>query len=167
MTERLCPRERDVLVAVSRAWRVKSDEAVAAHADACARCAGVRAAAELLRAEHLRQIQATRVPSGAAMWWRLERRLRQEQARRAQRIALGVQAVVLACAAGVAAAVIQIASPWLRGTGTAAFEGWTDLVPSLAVWANALASWAVPVAMLVAAWLVLVPAAVYLGLADD
>src|SRR4051812_43696884 len=82
--------------AVGRGWRSGTDAAVAGHVAACARCADVQAAAELLRAEHLRIAQAARVPPSAAMWWRVERRLREEHARRMQRIAFAVQAVALA-----------------------------------------------------------------------
>jgi hypothetical protein len=161
-----CPREPDVLRAVARAWREGADAGVAAHAASCARCTEVRRAAELLRASFIREAEAARVPSAAAMWWRLERRYRYEQARRMQRIALAVQALVLACAAGVAVAIVQIAAPWLH-SGSAVLRRWDGLDAALAALSNGVVSWTLPVAMLVAAWLVLVPAAVYLGLADD
>ena len=161
-----CPREPDVLCAVARAWREDADAGVAAHANTCARCTEVRHAAELLRASFMRESEAARVPSAAAMWWRLERRHRYEQARRMQRVAMGVQALVLACAAGVAVAIVQIAAPWLH-SGSRALRGWDGLGAALAAFSNGVATWTLPVAMLVAAWLVLVPAAVYLGLADD
>lgn len=167
MSRSSCPRERDVLRAVAHGWREGRDADVAAHVSACDRCTGVRSAAELLRAEHLRDQASARIPSGAAMWWRLERRLRHERARRVQQIAVAMQGLVLACAAGVAAAALQIAAPWLRGSGTAAAETWTDTVAVLTAWSHAPAGWMLPMAMLAAAWLVLVPAALYLGLADE
>jgi hypothetical protein len=161
-----CPREPDVLRAVARAWREDADAGIAAHAATCARCTEVRRAAELLRESLMRDSEAARVPSAAAMWWRLERRHRYEQARRMQRIALAVQALVLACAAGVAAAIVQIAAPWLQ-TSSSVLPRWDGIGAGLAAFSNGVAAWTLPVAMLVAAWLVLVPAAVYLGLADD
>src|SRR5918995_733222 len=99
MTGFSCVRERDVLRAVALEWRDEDDAVLAAHVAACGRCAEVQAAADVLRAQHVRDAQAARVPSGAAMWWRLERRLRAERARRVQRTALILQAVVLASAA--------------------------------------------------------------------
>ena len=161
-----CPREPDVLCAVARAWREGADAGVAAHVATCARCTEVRRAAELLRASFMRESEAARVPSAAAMWWRLERRHRYEQARRMQRIAMVVQALVLACAAGVAVAIIQIAAPWLH-SGSDVLPRWKGIGAAFAVFSNGVAAWTLPVAMLVAAWLVLVPAAVWLGLADD
>lgn len=166
MSESYCPRERDVLRAVARGWRDEDAAEVTNHVESCPRCTEVKAAAELLRAEHARLVQQAKVPPAAAMWWKLDRRIRHEDARRAQRIATAVQALVLAAGAGVAAAVIQIAAPWLRGTGTA-LQGWADLEPVAAFWSHALTTWSLPIAMLVGAWLILVPAAVYLGLADE
>lgn len=161
-----CPREPDVLRAVACAWREDAEASVAAHAATCARCTEVRRAAELLHASFIRDSEAARVPSAAAMWWRLERRHRYEEARRMQRIALAVQALVLACAAGVAVAIVQIAAPWLH-SGSGVLRRWDGIGAALAAFSNGVATWTLPVAMLVAAWLVLVPAAVYLGLADD
>lgn len=161
-----CPREPDVLRAVARAWREDADADVSAHAAVCGRCTEVRRAAEILRASFMRDSDAARIPSAAAMWWRLERRHRHEQARRMQRIAFAVQALVLACAAGVAVGIIQIAAPWLQ-SGSDALRRWDGVGAAFAVFSNGVAAWTLPVAMLVAAWLVLVPAAVWLGLADD
>lgn len=161
-----CPREPDVLRAVARAWREDADADVSGHVAVCGRCTEVRRAAEILRASFMRDSDAARIPSAAAMWWRLERRHRHEQARRMQRIAFAVQALVLACAAGVAVGIIQIAAPWLL-SGSDALRRWDGVGAALAAFSNGVATWMLPVAMLVAAWLVLVPAAVYLGLADD
>lgn len=166
MTGPYCPREPEILRAAGRAWREATDADAAAHASTCPRCADVRAAAELLLADLARETQSARVPSGAAMWWRLERRLRHERARRMQRIALGLQAMVLACAAGVALAVLQIAAPWLDYSG-AALQRWSGMISALAAFSNAVATWTLPVAMLTAAWLVLLPAAVYLWLVEE
>ena len=161
-----CPRETDVLRAVARARWEDADAGVTAPAATWARGPAVRPAAELLRASFMSDSDAARVPSAAAMWWRLERRHRHEQARRMQRIAFAVQALVLACTAGVAVGIIQIAAPWLQ-SGSAALRRWDGVGAALAAFSNGVATWMLPVAMLVAAWLVLVPAAVYLGLADD
>ena len=162
-----CERERDVLRAVARGWLPPADGDVAAHAAACARCREVGAAAELLRAEHLREAQSARVLPAAAMWWRLERRRRDEQARRAQRIAFALQAVMLAAAAGGAVAVLQMASPWLQTSAGAAAEGWQTLSAIVLAWSRAGAAWTLPVALGIAAWLLLLPAAVYLGFSDE
>ena len=137
---------------MAREWRGEADAVVAAHVAACERCGEVRAAAELLRAAHVRETQSARVPSPAAMWWRLERRLRQEHARRLQRIALATQAVVLAAAAGVAAAVLQIVAPWLAGSGSVAAGTWQTAMSTLTAWAQAASDGRFPSRIIVGAW---------------
>ena len=173
MREPLCSRERDVLRAVARRWREDADAEVARHAAACARCEAVRAAAELLRDEHAHLAQAAQVTPAAAMWWRLDRRLRDERVARLQRLTLAAQAVTLAASAGVAVAVFQMVAPWLtrsngavRNTweaGVAMFTAWTRSTP----WIDVTSAWALPLALVAAAWILLVPAVLYLGFADE
>lgn len=168
MSRPWCAREADVLRVVGRGWRDGADAGVADHAVSCSRCTEVRAAAEWLRAQHVRDTMAARVPSPAVMWWRLDRRLREEHARRLQRIALATQAIVLAAAAGGAVGVLQVAAPWLPGPGSVAADTWGGVVWLLRIWAQATTSfWTLPVAIVAAAWLLLVPAALYLGFAED
>ena len=162
-----CARERDVLRAVARGWLGRGDGEAAAHAAACERCGAVRAAAELLRAEHLRLAQAARVVPGAALWWRLERRRRAEQARRAQKVASALQAVMLAAAAGGAAAVLQLALPWVQASASTAADGWRTMAAVFVGWSQSGVAASLPLALGLAAWLLLLPAAIYLGLADE
>jgi hypothetical protein len=173
MRDPLCSRERDVLRAVARRWRGEADAEVARHAAACSRCEAVRAAAELLRDEHAGIAQAAQVTPAAAMWWRLDRRLREERVARLQRLTLAAQAVTLAASAGVAVAVFQMLAPWLTGSdsavrstwdaGLAMLTGWTRS----ASWADVASAWALPLTLIAVAWILLVPAVLYLGLADD
>ena len=173
MRDPLCSRERDVLRAVARRWRGDGDSEVARHAAACSRCEAVRAAAELLRDEHARIAQAAQVTPAAAMWWRLDRRLRDERVVRLQRLTLAAQAVTLAASVGAAVAVFQMVAPWLtrsdspvRNTwevGLSMLTAWTRSTP----WTDMATAWAMPLALIAAAWILLVPAVLYLGLADD
>jgi hypothetical protein len=171
MSEPSCSREPEVLRAGAREWRDAADGYVAAHVEECARCAEVRAAAELLRAHHLRELPSARVPSPAAMWWRLERRIREERARRLQRIALATHAVVLAAAAGGAAAVLQIVKPWLGrsslGSSAVAEGAWQAATAMLTAWTQVASAWTLPIAIAAGAWALLVPAVLYLGLAKE
>ncbi len=168
MSRPCCAREADVLCAVGRGWRDGADAEVAEHVVSCPRCTEVRAAAELLCAQHVRDTVAARVPSSAVMWWRLDRRLREDHARRLQRIALATQAVVLAAASGGAVGVLQVAAPWLPGPGSVASDTWGGVVWLLGTWAQVTTSfWTLPAAIVAAAWLLLVPAALYLGFADE
>jgi hypothetical protein len=167
MSRSSCPREADVLRAAARGWRGDADVRLTEHVAACARCTEVRAAADLLRAQHVRDMQGAPVPSSAAMWYRLERRLRDEHARRLQRIAFATQAIVLAATAGGAGAVLQIASPWLPGVRGVAADTWHALTVLLGGVAQLTTAWTLPIAIVAVAWLLLLPAALFLGLADE
>jgi hypothetical protein len=112
-------------------------------------------------------MHAARVPSSAAMWWRVERRVRDERARRLQRVALATQAIVLAATAGGAVAVLQIAAPWLPGARGVAADAWRAAAALLGAGAQVTSAWTLPIAIVAAAWLLLIPAALFLGLADD
>jgi hypothetical protein len=173
MSDALCSREPHVLRAVARGWSGDADGEVARHAAGCLRCAAVRAAAELLRDEHMRLAQATHVPTAAAMWWRLDRRLRDERVARLQRLALATQAVTLAASAGAAVAVFQMVAPWAAKPGSGVRIAWEAALAMLAAWARTTAwievasAWALPLALAAAVWMLLVPAVLYLGFADD
>jgi hypothetical protein len=172
MSDALCAREADVLRAVARGWRAEADAEVAHHALECRRCAAVRAAAELLRADHVRMAQSAHVPPAAALWWRLERRLRDERVARLQRIALATQAITLAASAGAAVAVFQMVVPWLA-PGSGIRSTWEAGLAMLTAWARSTSwtdvasAWALPLALVAAAWILLVPAVLYLGFADE
>jgi hypothetical protein len=173
MSHAPCSREPDVLRAVAREWRGDIDDEVVRHAAECPRCAAVRAAAELLRDEHARIAQAAHVPTAAAMWWRLDRRLRDERVARLQRLALATQAVTLAASAGAAVAVFQMVAPWVSRPGTGVSTTWEAGLAMLTAWTRSISwievasAWALPIALAAAAWILLVPAVLYLGFADE
>jgi len=167
MSRQRCFREPEILLAVARGWRDRADTAVAVHAATCERCAEVRAAAELLRAAYLRDSGQARIPTSSAMWWRLDRRLRAERARRLQHVAMVVQAIALAAAAGVAVAVVQIVTPWVAESTDPAIHAWQTAANTVRTWAATSSGWLVPIALIVAAWALLVPAALYVGFARE
>jgi sugar phosphate isomerase/epimerase len=172
MSDALCSREPHVLRAVARGWSGDADGEVARHAAECPRCGAVRAAAELLRDEHMRLAQATHVPTAAAMWWRLDRRLRDERVARLQRVALATQAITLAASAGAAVAVFQMVAPWIAKPGSGDRTAWEAALAMLTAWPpttwiEVASAWALPLALAAAVWMLLVPAVLYLGLADE
>lgn len=167
MTRGGCTRERDVLRAVARDWASAASMDLVAHLDTCARCRMVRDAGERLRAAHDRDTHAARVPTASAMWWRLDRRAAAERARRAQRLAFALQALVVAAALGAAAAAVQVAAPWLHGPAATTASAWRATWTSMASWAAVPAGWTLPLAALLAAWLLIVPTALYFVLVDE
>jgi hypothetical protein len=161
-----CPREPDVLRAAALGWHDAARELIA-HVQACPRCTDVRAAADLLRRHWLQESQAARVPPAAAMWWRLDRRLRAERVRRAHRVALALQAMVLAAALGAAIAVLEIATPWLAGPGRFIVDAAQGTASILAGWPAWRPPWPPAVTWALGAWVLLLPLALYLTLADE
>jgi hypothetical protein len=118
---------------------------------------------DLLRAEHRMLCEKAHPPAAGVVWWRAERRRRDEAARMAARPITVVHAVASACGAGVAAALLQVLTPWLRqwisaAGGLARLLEWdTTSFPAGYITMLAL----VALASLVA------PLALYVALSDD
>jgi hypothetical protein len=108
--------------------------------------------ATLLQADHRAACDESHPPPAGVVWWRAERRARHEAARIAARPTTVMQAVALACAAGVAVALLQFLAPWLRQWFGVAERLTTTSVTALALMALAP--------------LVLVPLALYFALSD-
>ena len=126
--------------------------------------AGEAEVRDCLRAEHETACEEAHPPAASVVWWRAERRRRLEAARAAARPITVVHAFAVACAAGVAAALLQFLLPWLRQWVEAA-TGLTRLVEWTAPPLTALP--AVVLALVAVAWLVLAPLALYVALTDD
>jgi hypothetical protein len=69
---------------------------------------------QALREEFESACQDARPPAAGVVWFRAERRRREEAVRTATRPFTVVHAISGACAVGVAAALLQLLAPWLR-----------------------------------------------------
>lgn len=119
---------------------------------------------ELLRADYRAACEDAHPPAAGVVWWRAERRRRDEAARAAARPLAVVHAVAAACAAGVAAALLQFLTPWLRQ--------WIGAVGGLTrvfQWdtANLPAGYVAMLALVALASLLVAPLALYVALSDD
>jgi hypothetical protein len=92
-----------------------------------------------------------RVPSSGLVWWRAQRRARQEAARAAARVVTIVQGVSVV--AGIGAAVAIAGADELRQAFTYA--------------STQLFSLSLPVAVALTAWIALAPVAVYFAASRD
>lgn len=119
---------------------------------------------DLLREEYQAACQDAHPPAAGIVWWRAERRMRQEAAQAAARPMTVVHALALACAAGVAAALFQFLTPWLRQWVTVAGG-----LPRVFQWdvSTLTTPAAVTLALVAVVWLVLAPLALYVTLSDD
>lgn len=156
-----CSREAGIVEAAARGWSGDADAALAAHAAGCPRCLEVMAAAEAMRADCAREVAAARVPASAVVWWRLERRLREDRARTARRMLTVAHGLAGAVVAGVTLAAAQALLPVVRP----ALAGWTKTASALASvpdWLTLAPGWVTPIAVMAGVLLLLAPTALYL-----
>ena len=159
-----CRRETEIVLAAARHWSTPDDAALAGHAAECPRCLAVMAEAAALQEACARDLAAARVPSPAIVWWRLERRLREDRARAARRALTIAHGIAGAIIAGVVLALAQTLVPSVRPALTAAWSAAIRLLGSRPEWLALPDSWTLPVALMVLLVLVLAPTAVYVGL---
>jgi len=168
MSTRTCPRESDVLDAVSAGrWPDRAPADLRAHAGTCPICAALGTVAAALRDEHDAEWSAARVPDAGVLWRRAQLRARAEAARIATRPIAAAQGVALACAAGLAVAFLGAGlawiTPWLDWLAASVSTLGADALTVTAV--ASLAGRAVALAFTI--WIVLGPVVLYLVLADE
>jgi hypothetical protein len=135
-------------------WPHGCDDAMRAHVDACATCADIVRVGSLIATDYHASLRSSHVPASGLVWWRMQRRSRQEAIRTASRVITVVQAI--AVAAGVAVAIgILVATSRAFSFDTA------DLSKAV------LAQWGIPLIIALASWLALAPVAVYLAVSKD
>ena len=150
-----CPQEQETLAIVQAGrWPDGCDGAMRTHVDACATCADVVRVGSLIAADYHASVRTAHVPASGLVWWRMQRRTRQEAIRTASRVITVVQAI--AVAAGVAVAIGILAA-----TSRAFSFGAADLSKAV------LAQWGVPLIIGLVSWLALAPVAVYLAVSKD
>ena len=153
-----CPREQEVVSAVSGGhWPERCDEELRAHAAGCPICAEVAAIAAALQADRGALWREAHVPPAGRVWWRAEMRARHEAARKAAQPITIAQAVAGASVVGLLFALVQIAWPSVAQS----FEPIAVLKTYLL-----LPQLAVPIAIAVAACVVVMPLALYLVFSD-
>lgn len=150
-----CPQENETLLLVQAGrWPDGCDEAMRAHAAACSTCGDIVRVGSLIAADYHASLRSAAVPASGVVWWRMQRRARQEAIRTASRVITVVQAI--AVAAGVAVAI-----GILVATSHAFSFGASDLPKAK------LAQWSIPLLIALASWLALAPVAVYLAVSKD
>jgi predicted anti-sigma-YlaC factor YlaD len=175
MTE--CPRESEVLEATiaGQAFLVRrspgeggrpADPELADHLDACPSCREASIVVAALRTERDAAWEEASLPTSHVVWLRAQMQARAEATRLASRPIAVVQALGVACAVGVIAALVGTSYWWLRS-----WVVWLGDAASLITSAPgtfemaALASRGILLA--VGVWLVLAPVAVYLAATED
>lgn len=165
MASRPCGREAETVAA---AWTGAFDPDLAAHLGQCEDCGEIAVLAQALRDDRNAACSAARPPAAGAVWWRAQRRAREEAARQAARPIAFVHGIALGCGAAAVVAILGLAFGGLRAflPSWPAFP-WPALrLPSGSAVA-ALGALPTGVILVLAATLLLAPVAVYLALAED
>lgn len=88
-----CEREIEVVAALMDGrWPDGCDAALTGHVDACASCTEVVQVASAIRAEHLAALAEAEVPPSGAVWWRAQRRAKEDALKTAANAITVVQA---------------------------------------------------------------------------
>jgi hypothetical protein len=140
-----CVRQQE-LVSLVRAgrWPDGFDEDARAHVAACADCAESVRIASLLIDDYRAAARTAPVPSSGLVWWRMQRRAREEAARNAARVVTLVQGVCVFLGVAVALRIV----------------GAENLM-------HAFSQWSLPVMLGLTVSLALAPVAVYLAVIRD
>lgn len=143
MNAKICEREGELLDALGRGFIGRELEE---HTAACESCGELRLVATTLLDDRAASMLSAPVPSAGTMWWRMQRRLRQDLQLRARRSLLIGQAATLAIALGLAGA--------LFGSDVAA--------SAREIYATVRLS--TPLLLIVGTWLVLAPIAGFVAI---
>jgi hypothetical protein len=169
-----CPHEQDVLDALAaQRWPARCDGDLRAHVASCALCTDLIEVASALLDDQESAWHEARVPPSSVIWWRAQIRAREEAARSAARPVAFMQGVAASLALWIAVVVLR-AIPW---PGMPDWRGWLanrvpDVslsLPDLSTIATGLPGGWLLVALLlvVGAWALLAPVAIYFAAHDE
>jgi hypothetical protein len=172
-----CPREQDVINAiVTGRWPDRGDESLCMHAAECAVCKELIEVTSVMRLDRDGLHEEMSLPSAGQVWWRAAIRARLEASQRAAQPFSWLFGVSVACAAGLAIAVVQLLwSPVRLAWGSSSLSAWgawlglgelVRLLPTLNDLAP-LTTTGMLVFLAATACLLLAPLALYLALSDE
>jgi hypothetical protein len=149
-----CNREQEVLeLARAGRWPDSCDDEVRTHVAHCSPCSETARIATLMTADLHAAMRTTRVPTSGVVWWRAQRRAREEAAHAATRAVTLVQAIFVVI--GVTVALGMVGADTLRRALTFSMS------------AAVFSQWSLPLLIVFAAWLAIAPVAVYLAVSRD
>jgi hypothetical protein len=133
-------------------WPEACDAGLRAHVDGCENCSELALVAHNIAFDATATMREASIPSSGAMWWRIQRRARDEGARSAARTVAAVQ-----IGSVVVVALIAIA---LLGGISAIQQGWQSFTMNIAL--------PIPLIIVVAiACFTLAPVAVYYAITEE
>jgi hypothetical protein len=165
MTE--CSRESEVLDMLARGSDVDPRD-LREHLASCASCGEMAGIAAALGDDHRAALREAHVPDAGSVWWRATIRARAEAARTVSQPITVAQGIAGACTIGLASALATAIWRWLPYTSVADLAvGLETRRDEIAAASALVLQHALPLALGLAACLVIAPLALYLALADD
>jgi len=172
-----CPREQDVINAiVTGQWPDRCEASLAVHAAECAVCKELVDVTSVMRLDRDSLHEEMSLPSAGQVWWRAAIRARLEASQRAARPFSWLFGISVACAAGLAIAVVQLLwLPMQLAWGSSSLGAWgawlglgelVRLLPTLKDLAP-LTTTGMLVFLAATACLLLAPLALYFALSDE
>ena len=164
-----CDREQDVLDAIAAGrWPERCDDELRTHVRSCAICSDLADIAVAVADDREAAWSERDIPSAGIVWWRAQLRAREEAARAAGRPVAFIQGVAASVAVWLLVSLVKALpagyfSEW-RTWVTSHFPSFTFAMADLA---HITAAVPLVVFMVVAAWLVLAPVAIYFAAADE
>jgi hypothetical protein len=164
-----CEYEQDVLDAVgSGRWPGRCDEELRGHVSACAVCSDLAEVAAAVVDDRDAAWSEARVPSAGIVWWHAQLRAREEAARAAGRPVAFIQGVAASVALWLIVSLVRaLPADYLAEWRTWVIGALPSFSVTMADVARVTATVPLVVFILVAAWLVLAPVAIYFAAADE
>ena len=164
MTPHECQFEEEVLAAAMQSrWPDRISAELRNHIEGCGDCRKLAEVAGAITELNAEDRSAVKLPDAGRIWWMTQMRMRREAIKTAGRPITAVHVAALGCAAGLAGACFGATSEWFQtalhwigtawNTSSVALEG-------VVVQHGALA-------LAIAAFVVLLPAAIYLAIGRD
>ena len=164
-----CHREEDVLDAISAGrWPERCDEDLRTHVSCCGVCADLAEVAAALMDDRDAAWREARVPPAGVVWWRAQLRAREEAARAAGRPVAFIQGVAASVALWIIVALFRAMPLSYLAEWRAWGSGLLPALPfSMADVGRVSAAIPLVVFLVVGAWLLLTPLAIYFAVADE
>jgi hypothetical protein len=164
-----CDREQDVLDALAAGrWPDRCEADLRAHVTTCRLCTDLADVATALLNDHDSAWREARVPPSGVVWWRAQLRAREEAARAAGRPLAFIQGVAASFGVWLVVALVRAMPPaFLSEWRTWAATAIPHVTFSLPDVARLTAAVPLSVLLILGAWLLLAPIAIYFAVADE
>lgn len=157
-----CDRQPEVLeLAVAGGWPQRCHPELRVHVDACSDCSELAIVASAIAADREVVLSGIVVPTSGAMWWKAQRRARQEATAAATRAVTLAQLLSFAAAIVVAFGALRSLFAW---TG---WSGWLGRAAQLFGGAVTLPHLSVTAAVALATCLTLAPIALLIAVREE